>query len=133
MFLISLIYTILIITIYYNHATNTIIIPFIIFYPSPLYFALFGIVRQLIYKKRHHLFISTFILTGTIIIIYGLYYIIDLVINFGISKVYWFGFIGSPAYVLQHAAIPAFSFCIGSMVVKVIQYICYKFSMRIKN
>lgn len=101
-------------------------IALIIFYPSPYYFAFYGIVRQLIYVKRHQLFMSTLVLAGTIVFIYGLYYVIDEIINFGIEKIYWPGFIRSPGYVLQHAAYPALGYFIGSLIVKVVQSILNK-------
>lgn len=129
-FIISLIYTILIISIYNNKFK--IMITIIILYTSPFFFIIYGIIRQIIYEKRSHFFICTFVLIGTIII-YGLYYIIDEAVNFGINKIYWFGFIGSPAYILYHAGIPALCFFIGSLFVKAIQYTDYKISIMLKT
>lgn len=99
--------------------------------PSPFYFAIYGAVRQIIHKSHHHLLISTLIIMSTITIIYGTYYIAGMISHDGIDKIYWRGFLSSPAYVLPHGAYPTAVFYAGGLLVKIVQYLIRRFSQTV--
>jgi hypothetical protein len=82
----------------------------LVVYLSPVHFALYGAIRQGIYQERHNVFISSLILAGTNIIVYGLHYVAYAIARHGIGKIYWPGFVGGPANIFEHGIRPAVGF-----------------------